>query len=328
MRFLTLWISLTALLGAETLEVLVLEVDQRLFEPTLARSFGKDRDALDEAIGKLRKLAPDKGVVELATFALDLKDGTKDLGQGDMKPSPPIPGRKVRPSVGNHLRWIPTDGVRRIEIKPLPTPDATPVYSLVMTHPPDGRWSLSAATATAKSGIFVFEKIAGRPLALDEPIWAASAVFADEKPGDRTTVAPQRWFSNSSAIRSALLREPPNNRNRSEITMDVHPWSETWKSYTKSTMTFAVYMGQEKDAGMLVSMVALDYISESRATSHSQIQGNFSHKLAPGKLPISSIGTFDITFRHVERNGTTVTSTPSKKKTPSYHLQSLLFSTK
>ena len=87
-------------------------------------------------------------------------------------------------------------------------------------------------------------------------------------------------------------------------------------------------MGQERDAGMLVSMVALDYISESRATSHSQIQGKFSHKLATGKLPISSIGTFDITFRQVECNGTTVTSTPSKKKSPSYHLQTLLFTTK
>jgi hypothetical protein len=319
---------MTALLGAETLEVLVLDVDKRLVEPTLARSLGKDRDALDEAIEKLRKLAPDKGVVELATFALDLKDGTKDLGQGEMKVCPPIPGRRVRPSCGTHLRWIPADGVRHIEIKPLPTPAASPHYSMVVTHAPDGRWSLSAATATAKGGMFVFEKIGGRPLPLQEPIWVASAVFAGEKPDDRTSIAPERWFSDASAIRSALLREPPNHRNRSEITMDQHPWSDTWKSYTKSTITFTASMGQGKHAGMLVSMLSLDYIPESRATSHTQIQGNFSHALAPGKLPISAIGTFDITFRNVELNGTTVTSTPSKKKTPAHHLQTLLFSTK
>jgi hypothetical protein len=174
----------------------------------------------------------------------------------------------------------------------------------------------------------VFEKIAGRPLPLQEPIWVASAVFADDKPDDRTSIAPERWFSDASAIRSALLREPPNHRNRSEITMDQHPWSDTWKSYTKSTMTFTASMGQGKHAGMLVSMLGLDYIPESRATSHTQIQGNFSHALAPGKLPISTIGTFDITLRHVELNGTTVTSTPSKKKTPSYHFQTLLFSIK
>ena len=129
-------------------------------------------------------------------------------------------------------------------------------------------------------------------------------------------------------LRSALLREPPNHRNRSEITMDQHPWSDTWKSYTKSTMTFTASMGQGKHAGMLVSMLSLDYIPEGRATSHTQIQGNFSHALAPGKLPISTIGTFDITFRNVELNGTTVTSTPSKKKTQAHHLQTLLFSTK
>lgn len=325
----TFWISTTAWTKAEVLDVLVLEVDARFVEPTLARALAKDRVGLDEALEKLRKLAPDKGVVEHASVSVDLGEGKERVGKSGMESGPDLPDR------GSHYRrfgwtltWDPAHQSREVKITPRASPSAAPVYAAKLIHPPDGRWSLSAGMTTPKGALFIFEKIDGRNAAPGGQIWVAASLVAGGKSTSRIDPKPERFLSTNTAIRSALLRKPQEGDPFCSIETDLKPFCGAWKNYSESRVTLSAGMGKMKDAGKIVSMVDFRYLEDIQASTHSQYSGTFYQALGTDKLPAHSTESIEALTTLVSRNGTTTTSRPQpKQKAAEHQLQTLMFRT-
>lgn len=323
------WISMTAWTKGEVLDVLVLELDKRLVEPTLARALARDRDGLDDALLKLRKLAPDKGVVEHASVSLDLGEGKEKAGKSGMESGPDIPDRGSQyRRFGWAITCEPGTGIRELKITPRANPSAAPVFAAKLVHPPDGRWSLSAGTTTPKGALFIFEKIGGRDAMADSRIWVASSLVAGGKSASRIDPKPERLFSADTAIRSSLLRKPKEGDPFCSIETDLKPFCGAWKSYSESRITFNAGMGKLKDAGKIVSMVDLRYLQDIQASTHSQYSGTFHHALGTDKLPVYASESFDALTTLVSRSGNTTTSVPQPdKKAKEHQLQVLIFRT-
>ncbi len=323
------WLSMTAWTGAEVLDVLVLEVDTRLVEPTLARALAKERAGLDEALEKLRKLAPDKGVVEHASVSLDLGDGKERAGKSGMDSGPEIPdkGQQYR-KFGWSVTWEPGTQSRNLQITPRTSAASAPVFTAKLIHPPDGRWSLSAGMTTPKGALFIFEKIDGREALPGDRIWVASSLVAGAKTTSRIDPKPERCFSSNTAIRSSLLRKPPNADDFCYIETDLKPFSGAWKSHAESRITFSARMGKVRDAGKIVSMVDFRYLHDIQSSSHTQYAGKFHHPFGTDKLPTHSSHSFDAVTILVERKGNTTTSIPQpKNKAKEHQLQVVVFNT-
>lgn len=321
------WLSMTAWTEAEVLDVLVLEVDARFVEPTLARAFAKDRAGLDEALEKLRKLAPDKGVVEHASVSLDLGEGKKRIGKSGTDSGPEIPdgGQQYR-KLGWSLTWEPDIQSRELKITPRPSASSAPVFTAKLIHQPDGRWSLSAGMTTPKGALFIFEKIDGRTTPPAGQIWVASSLVDGAKTTSSIAPKPERFFSLNNVICSSLLREPPNGDQFCYIESDLKPFSGAWKSHTESRITFSARMGKLRDAGKIVSMVDFTYPHDIQSSSQTQYDGSFHHPFSTDKLPTHSTQSFDAVTILVERKGNTTTSTPQpKNKAKEHQLQVLGF---
>lgn len=323
------WLSMAAWTEAEVLDVLVLEVDARLVEPTLARALAKDRAGLDEALEKLRKLAPDKGVVEHASVSVDLGDGKERVGKSGMDFGPDIPDRGAHyRKFGWTLTWEPGVQSREITITPRANPSAAPVFAAKLIHPPDGRWSLSAGTTTPKGALFIFEKIDGRNSAPGGQIWVASSLFAGQNSTSCIDPKPERIFSTNTAIRSSLLREPQEGDPFSSIKTDLKPFCGAWKGYSESRITFSAGMGKLKDAGKIVSMVDFRYLEDIQASTHSQYSATFHQAIGADKLPHQSTEPFEALTTLVSRSGTTTTSRPlPAQKAEKHQHQVLVFHT-
>ena len=323
------WISTTAWTKAEVLDVLVLEVDARFVEPTLARALAKDRVGLDEALEKLRKLAPDKGVVEHASVLVDLGEGKEKVGKSGMESGADMPDRGSQyERFGWALTWNPDGESREVKITPRASPSAAPVFAAKLIHPPDGRWSLSAGMTTPKGALFIFEKIDGRNAAPGGQIWVAASLVAGGKSTGRIDPKPERMLSTNTAIRSSLLRKPEEAGRFCSIETDLKPFCGAWKNYSESRITFSAGMGKLKDAGKIVSMVDLRYLEDIQASTHSQYSGNFYHALGTDKLPAHSTESFEALTTLVSRNGNTTTSAPQpEKKSKEHQLQTLIFRT-
>lgn len=325
----TFWFSMTAWAEAEVLDVLVLEVDARFVEPTLARAFAKDRAGLDEALEKLRKLAPDKGVMEHASVSLDLGEGKERTGKSGMDTGPEIPdrGQQYR-KFGWSITWEPGTQSRGLKITPRASVSSAPVFTARLIHQPDGRWSLSAGMTTPKGALFIFEKIDGRGAPPAGRVWVASSLVDGAKTTSSIDPKPERVFSLNTAIRSSLLREPPNGDQFCYIESDLKPFSGAWKGYTESRITFSARMGKLRDAGKIVSMVDFRYPHDIQSSSHTQYAGSFYHPFSTDKLPTHSTHSFDAVTILVERKGNTTTSIPQpKNKAKEHQLQVLVFRT-
>lgn len=319
------WLSMTAWTEAEVLDVLVLEVDGRLVEPTLARALAKDRAGLDEALEKLRKLAPDKGVVEHASVGLDLGDGKERVGKSGMDIGPDIParGQQYR-KFGWSLTWEPGIQSRELKITPRATPSAAPVYTAILLHPPDGRWSLSAGMTTPIGALFIFEKIEGRNTPPGGQTWIASSVSTGGNSASRFAPKPEGFFSAHTAIRASILRESPEIGRFSSIETDLKPYTGAWKSYSESRITFSSGMGRLKDAGKLVSMVDFRYLHDIQASTHTQYHATFHRAIGTDKLPDLSTEPFEAVTILVARNGNTTTSIPQPKQKAVEHQHHVL----
>lgn len=321
MKFLPFWLFMTAMLGAESLDILVIDVDKRLVEPTLTRALAKDRANLEDALEKLRKLAPDKGVVVLASFALDIGEEKEKIGKSGIEFAPDLPGRGAHyRRFGWTISWDPEAQSRKLEVIPRATMASAPLINANLVHPLDARWSLSAAVTTPKGAVFIFEKITGREPLADEPVWVASALIVGGKNTDHFDLKPERWLSDTTPIRSSILREPPKSEHHSSIALDLKPFCGAWNNYSESSVTFSAKMGTGKEAGLLVSQVDLRYLDELQASTHTEYSGSFKQAFGTGKLPIHSSAPFDPLTRLVERKGTTTTSTPQPDKKSKQHL--------
>ena len=319
------WLSMAAWTEAEVLDVLVLEVDARLVEPTLARALAKDRAGLDEALEKLRKLAPDKGVVEHASVSVDLGDGKERVGKSGMDSGPDIPDRGAHyRKFGWTLTWEPGVQSRELTITPRANPSAAPVFAAKLIHPPDNRWSLSAGMTTPKGALFIFEKIEGRVAPPGVTVWIASSLVSGSKPSSRIDPKPERIFSSNTALRSSLLRQPLDESRFCSIETDLKPYSGAWKGYSESRVTFSARMGKLKDAGKIVPMVDFSYLEDIQASSHAEYSGDFNQACATDNLPTQFNESFVALTRLVQRNGNTTTSVPQPENKGKEHQHQIL----
>jgi hypothetical protein len=327
MRLILICLLFSNLIHGETLDLLAIEVDQRLVEPTLARSIAGDRAGLDDAITKLRKLAPDKGVVEHASASQDFGAGPKNVQAPGMKIGPDIPDRgQAYRKFGCSISCDSLGKQRVIEIKPPASPASAPVFKATLVHPLDDRWSLSAATTTPKGALFIFEKIAGRQPLDKKPIWVASALLDPDQTKSNLDTKPERWFSSSTFIRSSILQAPMDDDPPCSIMSDLHPYVGAWKNYSQSSATFSAFKGTHKDTGKVVSNVDFRCLDNIEPLSHNQYSGTFRHAIGIEKLPSTASDPFDIRHDIVVRNGTTTTSTPQTKKKPDQRqLRTLVF---
>lgn len=327
MRCLLICLFFSNLIHGETLDLLVIEVDQRLTEPTLARALAGDRAGLDDAIAKLRKLAPDNGVTEHASASRDFGAGPKNVVDPGMKIGPDIPdrGQQYRKS-GLHLACDSLGKQRVIEVKSPSTPKSAPVFKATLVHPLDDRWSLSAAATTPKGALFIFEKIAGRQPLDKKPIWVAASLLGPNQTKSNLDTKPERWFSSGTFINSSILQAPSEAYALSSITVDLQPFTGAWKNFSQSYATFSAFMGINKDTGKVVSKVDFQFVEDIKPLAHTQYSGSFQFAFVTDKLPLASSNPFAIRSALVERNGTTTTSKPQLSKTPAQRqLQTLVF---
>lgn len=330
MRTALMFLSVSGALHGEVLDILVIEVEQRLVEPTLARALAANRDALDEAITKLRALAPHKGVMEHASISLDLGSDGQKVGKSGIQYGPDIPGRGADyRRFGWSLAWNPQGNMRKLEILPHATLAAAPRFAASLTHPPDGRWSLSTATSTPKGALFIFEKVEGREPSPDRPVWVATSLLSgDQTPGGSES-QPERWLSTKGPIRSSILRKPSSSEDVCSIESDLRPFCGAWRNYSKSQITFSTFMGTGQHAGMVVCKVDFKYLEDLQSASHSAYSGTFQQPFGTGKLPISSTDSFDISSELVTRDGNTTTSRPLKEKNSlQRRLQAMIFASR
>jgi hypothetical protein len=327
MRLILISLLFSNLIQAETLDLLAIEVDQRLVEPTLARSLAGDRAGLDDAITKLRKLAPDKGVVEHASVSRDFGPALKNPIPSGIQFGPDMPGRGAHyREFGYTLTCDSLGNLRVIEIKPPASLTSAPLFKATLVHPLDDRWSLSAAITTPKGALFIFEKIIGRPPLEKKPIWVAASLLGPDQTKSNFDTKPERWLSSNTFIRSAILQAPVDADSSSSITSDLKPFAGAWRNYTQSTATFSAFMGAEKDAGKVISKVDFRYLENIEPLSHNEYSGSFRHAIGIDKLPISTSNLFTIRYDIVELKGTMTTSTPQTKKKPDQRqLQTLVF---
>ncbi len=326
MRLLVLWIFSAFAASAETLEMLILEVDQRLVEPTLAKALGKDRGELDDTIGKLRKLAG-KGVVEHAAISLEVIRAKSDAISKDLKASPPTADESHRMTVGHQLRWYDLDKRRELTLKIFESPTVVPEYKFFLLHNPDGRWSLSTALATQKGALLIFEKVAGREDRSTPAEWALAAISEAKPASPAVPSAPAQWFTNPPSPYVALLRQPPDRpeAGRGWVLINPRQYNAGLKGFFDSSARFMALRGYQARAGLIGVEVAMNVIVDSRTAGLTTEKGDQFIFLNPLDQPISATEPFEASVQDLRRHGDSVTSTAVPSKHPTRYLQTLLF---
>lgn len=303
-RTILLWSLFAGWAAAETLDVLVLEVDRKFVEPALDRAFGGDRDALEDAIGKLRKLAPDKGVVEHMAVSLEQKPDIRNPSTRLHQPAGEIAKYKRLVHIGHKLTWY--EGARReLELETAWPDEYLPHFRFQTTHQPDGRWSLSAAVSSPRGALLLFEKIEGRPLDAGKSNWVAASLPAGRSTRTAGNAAPWRVLGDPAAGEAALLRIPAGlePEQATLAAVDRRRYSAIRGGFSPMETSFGVGAGKWALAGRPVARVDFrQSISETASEQISQ-RGLIEVGLVPGKQAKPAQKEFEVTELVAVRKG-------------------------
>lgn len=236
----------------ETLEMKVMEIEGRLLEATLKPAFAADRDALDEVVGKLSALGPERGVHHLANLKVDSRRGMLNASARDVKLHDRLPGRRRGFSVGPDLTWRLQHDERVLTVQMEATLEMAPLYQFELIHPADGRWSLSAAVRGVRGMVMVFERVEGRPVPADAPSreWLA-ATLSTARLGPFDSKVPWRMVVDSKSPCSAIVRvqTPREGGKTGKTTVDLNRYSEAQQTYSDSVVMFTTGPGSGPMAG-------------------------------------------------------------------------------
>jgi len=321
-------------MSAETLDVLVLEVDQRLIGPTIERALSPDPAALADAISKMRQLSPDKGVRERLSLEIERSNPEEPAENENFSEATNLPEGMPRTSVGTSHRWGETGNrdLRRLKLHEIQSPESIFEIEFEFYHQPSPHWTLAGGVATPKGAIFVFEMLRGGDPVPNKPGWVISCLL-DKKPGNNDKSAINA-MERPPIGRAAILRvaEPQTlssatddkRRIRESVKFNQGLATGYDRGFSESFVEFVVEpqrtIEDENQTKPVGARAILDLI-DSRIPS-----GHVTHELAMG-MPLEedyNTVSAEATYREKTREGTRTSSIPSKSKKPAYHLQSFL----
>ncbi|MGJ8643768.1 MAG: hypothetical protein ACSHX9_10200 [Luteolibacter sp.] len=324
--FFGIFITFIGHLSAETLRTLVLEVEQRLVAPTYERSVSGDPDALEDAIGKLRKLAPDKGVKEWLDLKIEREDPLKRIISEDTKYVDIPRNDRKRCEVGYEHNWSRYDDYvsRSLKLSDIVDKDNLYRQSYTFHHRLTDRWSMSAGIATPKGAIFVFEKLSVADPAAIEPKWILATLHDREITRSSPLDYALTRLTNPPIGRTAIVRMPHNTTLGAKAELDRATHTAYMNGFSKSTVAFMAWEKSSKPALKIEhperASVDMDIIDQHGGVSQISHSGKFTVLFE--KNPTH--GAFETTHRDNVRDGTTTRSVPSNKKKPIYYLEAFL----
>ncbi|MEM1085801.1 MAG: hypothetical protein AAGI48_16960 [Verrucomicrobiota bacterium] len=309
---------------ADTLNVLVLEVDRRLVQPTYERAVSGDPESLADAIGKMRKLVPDKGVKEWLELEVEWVESPNRLEIDEMKHRGTPRGGPKRFEVGHAFTWSRNGDLENRTLKLSEVQDQDKLYRFTcqFNHRLDDHWSLSGAVATPAGALFVFEKLStADPEALN-PRWVLSTLLEKKGRAPKAGDAVER-LTNPPLGRSAMVRVPDTSIGaRIEFDHAVH--TDYSEGFTKSS---AIFTAAKERSNPQLNLkfpvgggVELDLVMEKSGTSLVTHSGKFAMPLEENP----SLKEFEALHRDKTREGSRTRSVPSKRKKPGYYLESHL----
>ncbi len=321
--------------SAETLDVLVLEVDKRLIRPTMDRALSPDSAALEDAINKMRQLSPDRGVKERLSLEIERRNPEEPAENSNFSDALNLPPGMPRTSVGTSHRWGETGNpdLRRLKLREIQSPESIFEIEFEFYHQPSPHWSLSGGVATPEGAIFVFEMLrGGDPGRNIKPQWLVSSLL-DTKPGSKGSSAIDEIIQPAFG-RAAILRvaEPQNltsrisngRRVRESVLFNQGLATGYSRGFSESSVEFIVEpqrtIADENKTIPILARAGFDLI-DSRIPS-----GHISHER---NMMVLMEEDYHVTFseaiyRENIREGSRTTSTPSKSKKPRYYLQAFL----
>jgi len=325
--------------SAETLEVLVLEVDQRLIRPTMDRAMSPDSAALEDALNKMRQLSPDRGVKERLSLEIERRNPEEAAENSNFSDALNLPEGMPRTSVGTYHRWGETGNseLRRLTLREIQSPESIFEIKFEFYHQPSPHWSLSGGVATPEGAIFVFEMLSGGDPGLSpkpQSQWLVSSLW-DTKPGSRGSSAIDELV-NPAFGRAAILRvaEPQNlpsrissgRRVRESVRFNQGLATGYSRGFSESYVEFIVEpqrtIADENKTIPIVARAGFDLIDRRIPSGHISHERNMMVPMEEDYHVTFS----EATYRENIREGARTTSTPSKSKKPRYYLQSFLLS--
>lgn len=325
-RWIIAWLGAgLSLASAETLHVLVLEVDQRLVAPTCERAIGGDPEALGEVIGKLRKLVAGGSVSEWLSLEIERSDPLKRIETGRMK-YVDVPKRdNKRVKVGHEHRWSRSETYvsRNLKLSRIMDADHLHRFGFHFYHLLHDHWTLSAGLRTPKGALFVFEKLSETDAGASDPKWMVSSLSEKRSSSLRADTA-SAIFLNSPMGRAGLVRIPDSESFGASAEFDDAVHTSYSQGFSVSSAAFQAWRPKEDPQLKLKfperSGVDMNLVVEqgtNRLTAHSA-----KHVMPIEKIP--SVGGFVALQRDNTRQGTTTRSAPSQKEKPEYELRSLV----
>jgi hypothetical protein len=310
----------------ETLEMKVMEIEGRLIEATLKPAFAADRDALDEVVGKLSAIGPDRGVHHLANLKVESQRGMLNASARDLKRHDRLPGRRRGFSVGPDLTWRLQHDERVLTVQMQATLEMAPLYQFELIHPADGRWSLSAAVRGVRGMVMVFERVEGRPVPADAPSreWLAASL-STARPGAFDAKEPWRMVVDPKGPGSAIIRiqTPREGGKTGKVAADLNRYSEAQQTYSDSVVTFTTGPGSGPMAGNKVILCDFEIPIDRRPGKVIRWNGEGQVKLDPGTMIAD--GMVKATEWHDERTEKGFSSTAQKlKKEPECHVRGMV----
>ena len=321
------YLLFTGALAAQTLSLLVLEVDQRLVAPTYERAVSGDPEALEDALGKMRKLVPDKGVKEWLDLEVEWVESPNRLEIDEMKHRGTPRGGSKRFEVGHAFTWSRSGDLEHRTLKLSEVQDEDKLYRFQFDfhHRLEADWSMSAAVATPKGALFVFEKLSEADPEATDPRWVLSTLLEKKGRAPKPGEALER-LTNPPLGRSALVRVPDSGIG-SKVEFDHAVHTDYSEGFTKSSVAFTAAKERSNPQLNLKFPVGggveLDLVIEKRGTSVVTHSGKFAMPLEENP----SLKEFEALHRDKTREGSRTRSVPSKRKKPGYYLESHLIET-
>lgn len=327
-RLILLLLSTFGASAAEKLQVLVLEIDKRYAEAAYDRAVGKDRDAFEEAVSKLRKLTPEQGVREWLSLEIPREHPEERIITKSMRYED-TPRKSKRTQLGHEHVWYRTgDRVVSRNLKFNSKLDSSKLIRLQgnFYHKLDAKWSLSAALTGANGTILILEKLVGSESTPEPSSWVVG-VLHEKKPGRAGQSSVVQDLIKSPLGRAGMVRVPNSRTTLQAMAgLDLAKDTDYMEGYSKNLVSFSASAPTEKPTLKLklpvrgsVKMERLVGTGVKSTVSH---HGTFT---VPLEGPQAG-GDFDVLQRDNTRSGSTTRSAPSKKK-PTYYLDCRLITT-
>ena len=320
LRHLSLSLFMVALAGAETLHVLVLEIDHRYTAPAYERAIGGNPAAFEEAVSKLRKLTPEQGVREWIHLEIPRDDPEKRITTGQMRYQD-TPREKKRTELGHEHVWFRSaNGLvsRNLELNAQLDKLRLLRLRTQFHHRIDDQWSLSAALSGPKGTILVLEKLVDGKTTPKPASWVFQ-VLREKEPGRMGRASVEQDLIKSPLNRAALLRVPdPETTIASVASLDLARDTDYMEGYSKDLVSFNATAASENKRLKLkypirgtVRMERLVDVGMKSTVSHH------GEHTVPLKEPAAG-EEFEVLQRNNQREGQTTRSVPSGKKSKYY----------